>query len=106
MFKYSPRPGTPAFEMEDSVSAFEKTKRFLELEKLQKSNQNKALKTYLNKTVKVLIEKFSIRDNQELSGHTTCHKVVNFKGSQDLLGKIVEVKISECKSFTLHGQIC
>lgn len=106
IFKYSPRPGTPAFEMQDNVSAKEKTRRFLELEKHQKLNQYKALQKYKNKTVKVLVEKRSTRNVEEFSGHTSCHKVVNFKGTPDLLGKIVDVKILECKSFTLYGKIC
>lgn len=106
MFKYSPRPGTPAFQSEDNISSLEKTKRFLELEKTQKYYQFKALQKYLNKEVEVLVEKKSTRMDNEFSGHTTCHKVVNFKCSEDFLGKIIKVKITEAKSFTLHGEIC
>lgn len=106
IFRYSPRPGTPAFERADDVSFEEKTRRFLELESLQKINQQNALESYLGRKVKVLVEKNSTRNIDELSGHSTCHKVVNFKGSSEMLGKIVEVKISEAKSFTLYGEIC
>lgn len=106
MFKYSPRPGTPAFQMEDNISESEKTRRFLELEKTQKHFQHKALQSYLDKEVEVLVEKKSARIDNEFSGHTTCHKVVNFKCSENFLGKIVKVKINEAKSFTLHGEIC
>ncbi len=106
IFRYSPRPGTPAFEMADDVSFEEKTRRFLELEVVQKHFQLKALQNYLNREVEVLVEKISTRNDNEFSGHTTCHKVVNFKGTENLLGKIVKVKITEAKSFTLHGEIC
>ena len=106
IFKYSPRPGTPAFQMEDDVSAQEKTERFLELEKIQRFHQNKIFQSYLNRTVKVLVEKRSIKNESEYSGHTTCQKVVNFKAAGDLLGKIVDVKITEGKSNTLFGEIC
>jgi tRNA-2-methylthio-N6-dimethylallyladenosine synthase len=106
IFKYSPRPGTPAFQMFDNVSDEEKTRRFLELESVQKLNQFNALQSYLNREVEVLVEKISTRKDNEYSGHTTCHKVVNFFCSDDLLGKIVKVKITEAKSFTLHGEIC
>ena len=43
IFKYSPRPGTPAFDMLDDVSPAEKTLRFLELERVQKRIQNERL---------------------------------------------------------------
>lgn len=106
IFRYSPRPGTPAFQMEDDVPFEEKTRRFLELELVQKRHQYNALQEYLNKTVEVLVEKASARDQAEFTGHTTCQKVVNFKASDNLLGKILKVKISQAKSFTLHGEIC
>ncbi|MGI8639544.1 MAG: tRNA (N6-isopentenyl adenosine(37)-C2)-methylthiotransferase MiaB [Pyrinomonadaceae bacterium] len=106
IFKYSPRPGTPAYSMTDNVSAKEKTERFLEFEKLIRLNQRDVFRSYLNKTVEVLVEKISNKNNAELSGHTTCQKVVNFKGSAELLGKIVKVRISETKTNTLYGEIC
>jgi tRNA-2-methylthio-N6-dimethylallyladenosine synthase len=104
IFKYSPRPGTPSFEMPDDVSPKDKTRRFLELEKLQKLNQSKALSSLLNKTVEVLAEKKSNKNELELSGHTTCHKVVNFKGLTDDLGSLKQVRISEVKANTLYGE--
>ncbi|MEZ5425549.1 MAG: tRNA (N6-isopentenyl adenosine(37)-C2)-methylthiotransferase MiaB [Pyrinomonadaceae bacterium] len=106
IFKYSPRPGTPAFEMEDDVPKEEKTRRFLELERIQKINQHKALESYPGRTLSVLAEGASARNPTELTGHSTCHKVVNFKGEKDLPGKIVDVKITEAKSFTLYGEVC
>ncbi len=105
IFKYSPRPGTPAFTMGDTVSEATKTERFLELEKLIRLNQRDVFETYLNKTVEVLAEKVSNKNDTELSGHTTCQKVVNFNSSSELLGKIVKVKITETKTNTLYGEI-
>ncbi len=104
MFKYSPRPGTPAYEMPDDVSAADKTIRFLELERVQKSIQNNRLQRYINKVLKVLAEGTSTR-TEGLTGHSTCHKVVNFNGSPDLLGKIVEVRITEIKVNSLFGEL-
>ena len=40
------------------------------------------------------------------SGHTTCHKVVNFESPDDVLGRIVKVKITKGKTNTLYGEIC
>jgi len=104
IFKYSPRPGTPAFALPDDVSLAEKTIRFLELERAQKASQNERLRRYLNKTVQVLAENASTRSSG-LTGHSTCHKVVNFSGSTGLLGSLVDVKITEIKSNSLFGEL-
>ncbi|HEX8637137.1 MAG TPA: tRNA (N6-isopentenyl adenosine(37)-C2)-methylthiotransferase MiaB, partial [Pyrinomonadaceae bacterium] len=121
IFKYSPRPGTPAAEMDDDVSIQEKTERFLRLEKVIRNSQAKSLRSCLNRVYEVLAEKQSNRKdkkdadaengdtsktNTSFSGHTTCHKVVNFESSNDVLGKIVKVKITESKTNTLYGEIC
>ncbi|MEO6587843.1 MAG: tRNA (N6-isopentenyl adenosine(37)-C2)-methylthiotransferase MiaB [Pyrinomonadaceae bacterium] len=105
IFKYSPRPGTPAYDLTDDVSAVEKKDRFVELDKLQKFIQQGIFKSYLNRTIKVLVEKKSVKDDTQFSGHSTCHKVVNFKGSSQLLGKTVDVKITEAKVNTLFGNL-
>jgi len=105
IFKYSPRSGTPAFELDDNVSASEKRNRFIELEKRQKLNQSNIYRTYVNSTVKVLFENVSSKANFDLSGRTSCHKVVQVQGSLDLLGKIVDVDIIESKSNTLYGRV-
>ena len=104
IFKYSPRPGTPAFALPDDVSLAEKMIRFLELERAQKASQNERLRRYLNKTVQVLAENASTRSSG-LTGHSTCHKVVNFSGSTGLLGSLVDVKITEIKSNSLFGEL-
>jgi tRNA-2-methylthio-N6-dimethylallyladenosine synthase len=106
IFKYSPRPGTPAFDMVDDVSPAEKTLRFLKLEKTQKDVQNKGLQRYLNETRKVLVETVSSRNEDGLTGHSTCHKIVNFHGGRDLLGKVVNVRITEIKTNSLFGEVC
>ncbi len=105
IFKYSPRPGTPAFELEDTVSPAEKTLRFHELENAQKHSQNKRIQRVLNQMLKVLVEGNSSRSPNSMTGHSTCHKVVNFEGSQDMLGQIVNVKITEIKANSLFGEL-
>ncbi len=105
MFKYSPRPGTPAFEMADDVSEKEKTERFLELEKVIKTTQKQAFENKIGANLEVLAEKVSNRNIEHLNGHSTCHKVVNFKGDSHQLGKIVKIKITEAKTNTLYGEI-
>lgn len=105
VFKYSPRPGTPAFELADDVSLKVKTERFLELEKTLKQSQFNSLQKEFNQVHKVLAEGFSSRSESTLNGHTTCHKIVNFEAPPEVLGKIVEVQITECKSNSLFGRM-
>ena len=106
IFKYSPRPGTPAFELADDVAPEEKTSRFLELETVQRYNQNERLKRYVGSVLDVLVEKKSARSADQVSGHSTCHKVVNFEASSGLIGQIVKVRISDVKSNSLMGVYC
>ena len=105
IFKYSPRPGTPAFDMLDDVTAAEKALRFLELEKVQKQIQFERSNSLVGKALNVLVEGASARDPSALTGHSTCHRVVNFKGSHDLLGNIVDVRITEPRSNSLLGEV-
>ena len=105
IFKYSPRPGTPAFEMDDDVSAADKTIRFMELEKAQKAIQHNRLQRYLNKVLKVLVEGKSSRTEHGLTGHSSCHKIVNFEGPTAMLGKILDVQITDIKTNSLFGEV-
>lgn len=106
IFKYSPRPGTPATELVDDVCKKEKTRRFLALERVQRKTQAKSLNDCLGKRKQVLAERASNRGGGQLTGHSSCHKVVNFDGGKEFLGKLVNVKITECKTNTLLGKIC
>jgi len=105
IFKYSPRFGTPAYKMEDDVSHAEKTARFLELEKVQKRLQSESLSRYNGRTLSVLAEKVSAKSADDLSGHSTCHRVVNFKGDISLLGRAVDVRITDVKVNSLYGEV-
>lgn len=104
IFKYSPRFGTPSFSMKDDVTAEEKQARFIELEKVQKRLQSESLSRYNGNTVRVLAEKISAKSANDLTGHSTCHRVVNFTGTPEMLGNIVDVKITEAKANSLYGE--
>jgi tRNA-2-methylthio-N6-dimethylallyladenosine synthase len=105
IFKYSKRRGTPAAKLNDDVSTDEKTQRFLALESLQMSIQSRIYRAYVGKVVEVLAEGLSARSGSDLTGHTTCHKVVNFGGGAELVGKILKVRVTEAKAHSLFGQI-
>jgi tRNA-2-methylthio-N6-dimethylallyladenosine synthase len=105
IFKYSKRAGTPAASLEDAIPETEKTARFLALEDLQSSLQNKIYNGYIGRTVSVLVEKESARSREDMTGHSTCHKVVNFRTLQSQPGEIVDVLISQAKPYSLYGEL-
>lgn len=105
IFKYSERHGTPAELLKDNVDDTVKKERFIRLEALQKSFQRKKYADYIGRTVEVLCEKFSSRVEGQLTGHSTCHKVVNFKGDAHVIGNIIKVVITEAKENSLIGEI-
>lgn len=103
IFKYSPRPKTPAAAYQDSIPEEIKTERFIRLQELQSRIQNRRYNRYLNKTVEVLVEGDSTRSNVELTGHTRCNKVVNFPKSEDEIGELAHVMITEARPNSLRG---
>ena len=105
IFKYSKRRGTPAAKLDDDVSADEKTRRFLDLETLQMSIQSRIYKRYVGKVVEVLAEGLSARSERDLTGHTTCNKVVNFAAETETIGKVLKVLVTEAKAHSLFGQV-
>ena len=103
-FIFSPRIGTPAYNMKDDVTINEKNKRLQTLNELvNKYALDNNLK-YLNKIVPVLIEGKSEKDGM-LMGYTDTMKLVNVKCSNDYIGKIVNVKIMSVKTWSMDGEI-
>jgi tRNA-2-methylthio-N6-dimethylallyladenosine synthase len=104
-FIYSPREGTPAARMEDNVTLVEKKER---LQRLNARINHYALENNMNykgKTVKVLVDGTSKKNDEVLSGYTETNKLINFKGDKSLIGKIVEVEVIEAKTWTLTGEL-
>ena len=104
-FIYSPRRGTPAAKMVDNVSYADKSRRFKELVKHLEVNIEKDSLTYVGNTYKVLVDGESKTDNSMLSGYTESNKLVHFKGNKELIGKIVNVKITESHTYSLIGEL-
>ena len=103
-FIFSPREGTPAAKMKDDISVEEKNERLHTLNEIVNKYANLANQKYLNKTVKVLIEGKSEKDDM-LMGYTDTMKLVNVKANKDNIGKIVDIKITDIKTWSLDGQI-
>jgi len=104
-FIFSPREGTPASRMEDSISLEVKEKRLQELNALINKYSKEANLKYLNKVVPVLLEGYSEKDNTKLMGYTDTMKLVNVKCDTSNLGKIVNVKITDVKTWSMDGEI-
>jgi len=104
IFKYSERPDTPAAKLDDDVSRDEKSARFMELEALQRRQQKTIYESYLGREVNVLAEAVSSKSEADFSGHTTCHKVVNFPRQSMRLGEVAKVRITNVKKNSLYGE--
>lgn len=105
IFKYSERPRTPAASLPDDVSSAEKKARFLELEETQQRRQQGIYESFLGRELKVLVERPSSKSDQDMSGHSTCHKVVNFPAGAAVPGDVVTVRVTEAKQNCLYGQV-
>ena len=104
-FIFSKRVGTPAYNMKDDTTDLEKNRRLQELNKYINEYANLNNKRYVGENVKVLIEGFSEKDKTKLMGYTETNKLVNVTGDKANIGKIVNVKITDYKTWSLDGEI-
>lgn len=104
-FIYSPREGTPAAKMDDSIPLSVKEERLHRLNEIVNKYSNMNNQKYLDKTVKVLLVGNSEKDEFKLYGYTETMKLVNVECDKELLGQIVDVKITAAKSFSLDGKV-
>ena len=104
-FIYSPREGTPAAKMDDKVSLEEKEKRLYELNDLINNYSLMHNKEYVGKVKEVLVEGVNDKDVSKVYGYTDTMKLVNFVGGKELIGTLVNVLITDAKSFSLDGEI-
>lgn len=104
-FKFSPRPLTEASRMEGQISDSVKRERLSMLQGLQREITIKKNKALEGMTVKVLVEDVSKKNPAELTGRTSCNRVVNFPGDSRLLGRLAEVKIEKAFANSLRGRI-
>ena len=102
-FIYSPREGTPSARIDDKISMDEKKERLQRLNAIVNEYSLKAMEKYQDKTVKVLVEGTSKKNDEVLAGYTERGKLVNFEGPKSAIGEIVEVKITNTKTWSLDG---
>ncbi|MBN2302321.1 MAG: tRNA (N6-isopentenyl adenosine(37)-C2)-methylthiotransferase MiaB [Lentisphaerae bacterium] len=106
IFKYSPRPGTLAFKMEDSVPEDEKMKRNKILLEEQNKRCHAINKSYIGKKVEVLAEGASRRNPLNWTGRTRNNKIVIFEPEPAIrVGSIVTINIERAMQQTLYGTV-
>jgi len=104
-YVYSPRPGTPAAELRDDTPPEEKSARLARLQARIDELEQQANQSMLGTVQRVLVEGASKKDAQELAGRTDNNRVVNFCGSPGMIGRFVEVKITQVVRHTLRGEV-
>ena len=103
-FIYSPRENTPAAKMNDSISLEEKQERLQRLNELVNKYYKENNEKLVGKIVSVLIENVSEKNEELCAGYTDTMKLVNVKCSKEDIGKIINVKITEAKTWSLNGE--
>ena len=105
MFIYSIREGTPGAKMEEQIEEKIKHERFERLKELYEKMTQENNEKYIGTTIKILVEGNSKTNENTLTGRTESNKTVVFEGNQDLIGKVVNVQITENHVWYLKGII-
>ena len=107
MFYYSERPGTLAHrKYKDDIPLETKKRRLDEIVKKQNIHSFKRNELTIDEKYKILVEGVSKKSDKFLRGRTSENKMVIFPKKDNTIGKYVDVKIKECNSATLFGEIC
>ena len=104
-FIYSQRPGTPAAFIEDDVTQETKKGRLKALQEKLLQQANLISQNMVGTTQKILVEGPSRKSEQQMSGRTENNRVVNFNGSDALVGQFIDVDITQALNNSLQGVI-
>lgn len=104
-FIYSARPGTPAADIPDDVSEDEKKQRLYVLQQRINNQAAQFSRAMLGTEQRVLVEGPSKKDLMELTGRTETNRIVNFVGTPDMIGKFVDIKITDVFTNSLRGDV-
>jgi tRNA-2-methylthio-N6-dimethylallyladenosine synthase len=103
-FKYSPRPGTPAAEMRETVSASDMDDRLVRLQELIDSQQSAFNRAAIGTTVDVLFER-PARNPGQIVGRTAYLQPAHVIASTDLVGQVLPVRIDSLERYSLLGEL-
>ena len=104
-FIYSPRENTPAAKMKNDLTEAEKEDRLHRLNEIVNKYSKESNERMLNTIQKVLVIGVSEKDSNKVCGYTENMKLVNVAAPKDTIGQIINVKITDAKSFSLDGEI-
>lgn len=104
-YLYSPRPGTPAAEIRDDTPHQVKAARLKRLQDRLSSQEDAVGLSMLGSVQRVLVEGISKKDTLELAGRTDNNRVINFRGSPGMIGRFVEVSVTQVVRHTLRGEL-
>ncbi|MEI6619202.1 MAG: tRNA (N6-isopentenyl adenosine(37)-C2)-methylthiotransferase MiaB [Betaproteobacteria bacterium] len=103
-FIFSPRPGTPAANLADDTPHEVKLGRLQHLQAEINASIARISESRLGTVQRILVEGPSKRDGTELMGRTECNRVVNFAGPERLIGQLIDVRITETRTYSLRGE--
>ncbi|HLX16815.1 MAG TPA: tRNA (N6-isopentenyl adenosine(37)-C2)-methylthiotransferase MiaB [Bradyrhizobium sp.] len=103
-FKYSPRPGTPAADMQETVSAQEMDERLERLQELIDSQQSAFNKAMIGSTVDVLFER-AARNPGQIVGRTAYLQPAHVMASEEIIGKVLPVRLQSLERYSLLGEL-
>ncbi len=104
-FIYSARPGTPAADYPDDVTEDEKKQRLYLLQQRINNQAAQFSRSMLGTEQRVLVEGPSKKDIMELTGRTETNRIVNFQGTPEMIGKFVDIKITDVFTNSLRGKV-
>ena len=104
-FIYSPRPGTPAANLPDDTPHEEKVRRLEALNEVIEAETARINQTMLGTVQRCLVEGVSKKDPDQLQARTANNRVVNFHGTADLINQMVDLEITEARTFSLSGKL-
>jgi tRNA-2-methylthio-N6-dimethylallyladenosine synthase len=104
-FVYSRRPGTPAADLPDDVPLALKQQRLARLQQVINDNAQRYSRQMVGTVQRVLVDRPSRKDADEISGRTENNRVVNFAGPADLIGQFVDIRITAANPNSLRGEL-
>ncbi|MBT3219197.1 MAG: radical SAM protein, partial [Proteobacteria bacterium] len=104
-FKYSPRPGTPALRLKDLIPNEISAKRLTILQYKQRERSTAWVASHIGRQVSVLVDGPSRHDEGVICGRTSTNLTVNFPGTVDLMGRIVDVQVTRGFTHSCRGEL-
>jgi len=104
-FIYSARPGTPAATLFDNTTGLIKKHRLAILQDVITSNASAINKQMVGTIQSVLVDSISRKSESQISGRTENNRVINFAGDKNLIGRFVDVKVTEARTNSLQGEL-